>query len=68
MNELKLKMAVLDARRKWLPREKVMPGKPSGDDAGTSRGARGDQWERSPRGRPVQWSGAGLPPMGVRWI
>lgn len=31
MNELKLKMAV-DARRKWLPREKVMPGKPGGDD------------------------------------
>lgn len=31
LNEFKIKMAV-DARRKWLPREKVMPGKPGGDD------------------------------------
>lgn len=37
MNELKLKMAV-DARRKWLPREKVMPGKPGGDDGDAHRG------------------------------
>ncbi|KAJ4931224.1 hypothetical protein JOQ06_025522, partial [Pogonophryne albipinna] len=51
-------MAV-DARRKWLPREKVMPGKPGGD-AHTA-----DQSESSPS--PVQWSGTTLPPMGVLW-
>lgn len=44
VNELKLKMAV-DARRKWLPREKVMPGKPGGDD-GDAHTA--DQSESSP--------------------
>lgn len=60
MNELKLKMAV-DARRKWLPREKVMPGKPGGDD-GDAHTA--DQSESSPS-PPVQWSGTALPPMGV---
>lgn len=48
MNELKLKMAV-DARRKWLPREKVMPGKPGGDD-GDAHTA--DQSESSPLVRP----------------
>lgn len=62
MNDLKLKMAV-DARRKWLPREKVMPGKPGGDD-GDAHTA--DQSERSPF--PVQWAGTALPPMGVIWV
>lgn len=46
MNELKLKMAV-DARRKWLPREKVMPGKPGGDDGDAhTRGPIGEQCAR----------------------
>ena len=45
MNELKLKMAVVDARRKWLPREKVMPGKNRAETTGTSRG--------EARGRPM---------------
>lgn len=62
MNELKLKMAV-DARRKWLPREKVMPGKPGGD-GGDAHAA--DQSESSPFVLPpVQWSGTALSPMGV---
>ncbi|KAK5862409.1 hypothetical protein PBY51_017809 [Eleginops maclovinus] len=52
-----------DARRKWLPREKVMPGKPGGDD-GDAHTA--DQSGRSPS--PVQWSGKALPPIGVRWV
>lgn len=68
MNELKLKMAV-DARRKWLPREKVMPGKPGGDDGDAHTL---DQSESSPPvcAPPplVQWSGTALPPMGVRWV
>lgn len=46
--ELKLKMAV-DAGRKWLPREKVMPGKPGGDD-GDAHAA--DQSKSSPLMRP----------------
>jgi len=33
INELNLKMAVDGDRRKWLPREKVMPGKPGGDNS-----------------------------------
>lgn len=41
-------MAV-DARRKWLPREKVMPGKPGGDD-GDAHAA--DQSKSSPLVRP----------------
>ena len=36
MNGWKLKMAV-DARRKWLPREKVMPGKPGRRRRGRAR-------------------------------
>ena len=66
MNELKLKMAV-DARRKWLPREKVMPGKPGGDDGDAHRGRpiREQSARPSP---PVQWSGTALPPMGVSWV
>lgn len=48
MNELKLKMAV-DARRKWLPREKVMPGKPGGDDGDAHSS---DQSGSSPLDRP----------------
>ena len=32
MNELNLKMAVDGDRRKWLPREKVRPEKPGGDN------------------------------------
>lgn len=31
LNDFKIKMAV-DVRRKWLPREKVMPGKPGRED------------------------------------
>lgn len=57
MNELKLKMAV-DARRKWLPREKVMPGKPGGDD-GDAHAA--DQSESSPFVLPPQFSGPEQP-------
>ena len=63
MNDLKLKMVAADARRKWLPREKVMPGKPGGDDGDAHAG---DQSESSPLVRSsVRWSGTALPPMGV---
>lgn len=59
-------MAV-DAQRKWLPREKVMPGKPGGDD-GDAHAA--DQSQSSPllRPTPVQWTGTALPPMGVSGV
>lgn len=64
MNELKLKMAV-DARRKWLPREKVMPGKPGGDDgdAHTSEPIREQSARQCPSSGPEQpchpWVSAG---------
>ena len=69
LNELKLKMAV-DAGRKWLPREKVMPGKPGGDDGDAhAAGQSGSSPLAGPRlPAPAQRPGAALPPTGVRGV
>lgn len=66
MKELKIKMAV-DARRKWLPREKVMPGKPGGDDEDAHALRTNGRAVRSSVSPPlpVRETGTALPPMGA---
>lgn len=66
LKELKIKMAV-DAGRKWLPREKVMPGKPGGDDGDAHALPTNERAVRSPVSPPlpVKETGTALPPMGA---
>lgn len=52
LKELKIKMAV-DVRRKWLPREKVMPGKPGGDDGDAHALRTNERAVRSPVSPPL---------------
>lgn len=59
-------MAV-DARRKWLPREKVMPAKMGGDDGDANALSTNERAVRSSVAPPlpVQETGAAPPPMGA---
>lgn len=65
LNDFKIKMAV-DVRRKWLPREKVMPGKPGREDGDVHGSSTNETAVRSSVPPPVKEIGTLLPPMGAR--
>lgn len=63
LNDFKIKMAV-DVRRKWLPREKVMPVKPGREDGDVHASSANETTVSAPP--PVKETGTLLPPMGAR--
>lgn len=66
LNDFKIKMAV-DVRRKWLPREKVMPGKPGREDGDVhASSTNGTAVRSSVPPPPVKETGTLLPPTGAR--